>query len=207
MDVNQKLQNNLREYMDSQERIRDMKVDAGVGVPVDVSPEAKAQMYRDLYAKHKRRYDELAQEKIATVQANLERTRAEAFKPRVGTDSYTHVMMSYRDALDRLDGITSPSQLRDRLAQAAEIGDGVMAKAILFRGYTLGADFGADAVVGDYLRRYPGEQQRWSAFMDAAEAHNDLERMGVCFQPLPLQGVSGTPQEAPPIPSPLRAVE
>jgi hypothetical protein len=80
-------------------------------------------------SKHRAEYERLAQEKIDTVSANLEKTRAAAFKPRVGTDSHTQVQMSMRDALDRLEGVTDPRELRSRLVQSHELGDSIQAKA------------------------------------------------------------------------------
>ena len=130
MDVNERLRANLEEYNRAREEIKNLRAEMpGIGVPVNVSDEAKAEMLRELYAKHRAEYERLAQEKIDTVSANLEKTRAAAFKPRVGTDSHTQVQMSMRDALDRLEGVTDPRELRSRLVQSHELGDSIQAKA------------------------------------------------------------------------------
>ena len=95
------------------------------------------------------------------------------------------VQMSMRNALDRLEGVTDPRELRSRLAQSHELGDSIQAKA-------------------NFLSMYPGEVETWNQFMDAAEAHNDLERMGPGYAPDPPRRVNVAPEQGL---APLRAVE
>jgi hypothetical protein len=183
MNINEKLAANLEVYNENRARIKNLKTTLPeLGIEVDVSSEAKRKYLADLYRKHAAEHRRLAEQKIEEVNRSLEERRAEAFRPGAAGSDRTAVTMSMRDALDRLEGVTSPDELSRKLEQAHELGDEVMAKAILRKGYELG-ELGGERVVGSYLERYPDELKTWSSFMDAAEEFNRVEAFGVGFAP------------------------
>ena len=61
------------------------------------------------------------------------------------------------------------------LARAEITGDTPLARAVLYRGYELQNEH----LVGAYFEKYPEELAAWEEFMEAAEAHNALETLGV----------------------------
>jgi hypothetical protein len=194
VSIDDQIRGNLERYTEERSRIRNMKVPLGeMGVEVDVSPEAKRRYIAERYKKAKATYDKLAAQKREEVVSNLEETRLAMFRPRVSGADPVSLQMSMRDALSRLDGITDARTLNDRLARAHQLGDTVMAKAILVRGVELG-DFGGRSVVDTYLEKFPNERDTYMNYVAAAEEFNRVERFGVSGTPdapSELQGPEG----------------
>jgi hypothetical protein len=187
MNLDEQIRSNLERYQEQKERIRNMKVaDAELGVDIDVSRQAKTRYIAELYKKAKATYDQLAAKKRAEVEANLEETGLAAFRPKVSGADPVNLQMSMRDALSRLDGVTDARALNAQLARAHQMGDTVMAKAILMRGVELG-DLGGRGVVDAYLEKFPNERETYMNYVAAAEEFNRVEKFGV----------SGTPDEPP----------
>jgi hypothetical protein len=187
MSLDEQIRGNLERYNEERTRIRNMRVPLSeLGVEVDISPDAKRRYLAELYRKAKATYDKLAAKKRAEVITNLEETRISAFRPKVTGADPASLQMSMRDALDRLDGISDARELNDRLARAHEMGDTVMAKAILVRGVALGA-LGGQSVVDTYLEKFPNEREAYMGYVSAAEEFNKVEKFGV----------TGTPDEPP----------
>jgi hypothetical protein len=202
MSIDEQILGNLERYNEERGRIRNMKAPLSeLGVEVDISPDAKRRYMAELYKKAKATYEKLAAKKRAEVVSNLEESRVGAFRPRVPGADPASLQMSMRDALDRLDGITDAKELNERLARAHDMGDTVMAKAILVRGVALGY-LGGQSVVDTYLQKFPNEREAYMNYVGAAEEFNRVEKFGV----------TGTPDEPPELGSAegratLRAVE
>ncbi len=87
------------------------------------------------------------------------------------------------------------------LARAETTGDAALAKAVLYRGYELHNEH----LVGAYFEGHPDELPKWEEFMGAAEAHNELETLGISMsvgvpapeEPRELRGGVGVPGAAP----------
>ncbi len=154
-----------------------------------MSAEAKRQELHAAYEETRTTHERLALEYRKDVKDRLEKTRSAAFSvPKVGKDPALDVLV-YRDALDRVSKTLDQRELTDTLARARMTGDHTLAKAVLFRGYELQNA----TLVGAYLESYPEHQPVWEEFMEAAEAHNELEVMGVSVpapeEPQELRGV------------------
>jgi hypothetical protein len=202
MTVDEQILGNLERYNEERSRIRNMRVPLSeMSVEVDISPDAKRRYLAELYRKAKATYDKLANQKRQEVVRNLEERRVAVFRPKVVGADPASLQMSMRDALDRLDGISDARELNERLARAHEMGDTVMAKAVLVRGVALG-DLGGQSVVDTYLQKFPNEREAYMNYIGAAEEFNKVEKFGV----------TGTPDEPPELGSAegratLRAVE
>jgi hypothetical protein len=202
MTVDEQILGNLERYNEERSRIRNMRVPLSeMSVEVDISPDAKRRYLAELYRKAKATYDKLANQKRQEVVRNLEESRVAVFRPKVVGADPASLQMSMRDALDRLDGISDARELNERLARAHEMGDTVMAKAVLVRGVALG-DLGGQSVVDTYLQKFPNEREAYMNYIGAAEEFNKVEKFGV----------TGTPDEPPELGSAegratLRAVE
>jgi hypothetical protein len=179
--LDQRLKDNLALYTENAEKIRTMKQETEVsGVSIPVPGEVKRAALRDLYEHHRQVYEQLAAAKRQEVADNLTKARQQLFKYRTGMGvDHVEISLSQRDAEDRLAGITDPNELRTRLETAHELGDDVMARAILRRGVSLGEDFGGADIVRQYLSLYPGQQDAYTALEDAAMEATRLEQMGV----------------------------
>jgi hypothetical protein len=187
VSIDEQILGNLARYNEERGRIRNMKVPLSeLGVEVDISPDAKRRYLAELYKKARATYEQLAAKKRAEVVANLEGSRIATFRPKVPGADPASLQMSMRDALDRLDGITDARALNDQLARAHQMGDTVMAKAILVRGVALG-DLGGQSVVDTYLEKFPNEREAYMNYVGAAEEFNRVEKFGV----------TGTPDEPP----------
>jgi hypothetical protein len=177
---------NLAQFNEGVQRIRNLKQEApGVpGVELPVPESAKRDALRDLYQHHLGVYEQLAQAKREEVATNLRKAREQLFRYRSGLGiDVVQINMSTRDAMERLQGITDPQELRARLADAAEFGDQVMAKCILRKGVELGEDFGGADIVRDYLAHYPGEAQAYSQLESASLEADRIEQWGVSGTP------------------------
>ncbi len=172
MKIDQGILDNLRDYHDKVERIRNLRieVDPGLSITVEAGRQAKQEALHRAYQEADARYKKLAAKKRQEALERVDETRLAAFRPKGGES----VMMSYRDALARLDGVTDDGELRATLERAYEVGDDVMAKAILRRAYELHSEH----LVTDYFSKYPGARLAWDAFMAAAEEHNAIESGG-----------------------------
>jgi hypothetical protein len=156
---------NLRDFSEGVERIRNMKASIG-DIEADVSAEAKKRYLYELYAKREKRYRELVEEKRSKADDRFYSAQYNTFKPTGGEAAMT----SFRDALYRLDGITEQRKLRDMLERSYEVGDDVMAKALLRRGHELQSE----GLIDRYYQMYPGERKNWEEFKAASE-----ERSGI----------------------------
>lgn len=153
----------------------------------DWNEQAKQRMIEELYQAARGEHSKLAQKVQADAWAGVERARSEAFAaPRVSNADPALVAMSYRQALAQVKETIEPRVLEETLEQATLVGDEVLAKAVLVRGYQLEHE----GLVGSYLRGRPEERKRYDKFTAAAEEYNDLEAKTWLF------GQPGTP--APP---------
>jgi len=89
--------------------------------------------------------------------------------------------MAYRDALDRVGHSTDPRHIQEMLQRVELTGDAALARACLYAGYTnLSSDQARISVMDTYFRAFPPDDQpKWDAYMNAAEANNTLESMGI----------------------------
>jgi hypothetical protein len=180
MKSTDKMSENLKKYRDRVERVHS---------DWTMSEEAKRQDLTAAYTEARTTHDLLADEYRGGVKERPEKTRSAAFSaPKVGKDPALDVLV-YRDALDRVSKTLDQRELTDTLARARMTGDAALAKAVLYRGYELqNAN-----LVGAYLESYPEHRAVWDEFMEAAEAHNELEVMGVSVpepeEPQELRGV------------------
>jgi hypothetical protein len=179
--IDQQLMSNLATYAENAEKIRNMKQETEVsGVSIPVPEQVKRDALRDLYEHHAQVYEQLAQAKRQEVADNLAKARQELFRYRTGMGAdIVEISVSTRDAMERLQGITNPQELRQRLADAHELGDTIMARCILRKGVDLGGDFGGTEIVRDYLTRYPNQAEAYAALEEASMEQQRIEMMGV----------------------------
>jgi hypothetical protein len=172
---------NLQQFNEDAERIRNMEQELpGMGISVSASEATKREAIRELYDKHSKRYEELAAAKRKEVADNLQTARQQLFRYRTGMGiDVVEISVSTRDALERLAGITSPQELRDRLADAHELGDTIMARCILRKAVELGEDFGGGAIVQDYLNRYPGQRDAYNTLESASLEADRIAQWGI----------------------------
>jgi hypothetical protein len=141
-----------------------------------MSAEAKRQDLEAAFAEARSAHKALEDQYRAEVRGRVETTRKAAFAPPkiVGSDKALE-LMAYRDALEKTSRITDTRTLSEMLTRAETVGDGPLARAVLYRGYELQSA----ALVGSYLEKYPNEQQTWEKFMGAAQELNTLEALGI----------------------------
>jgi len=177
MKFDQSIMDNLRDYNEKVGRIRDMRIDVDVelGITVEAGAQAKRAALARAYREASGRYKSLEQQARQKAAERVDQTRLGAFKPRGGESA----MMSYRDALGRLDGVTEQGPLKVALSRAYEVGDDVMAKAVLRRGYEVASEH----LVADYHAKYPGDRGAWDEFVAAAEDANAIESGGLPGSP------------------------
>jgi len=160
---------NRRKYEGSVEEIRSNR---------DWNEDAKKRMIDDVYRVARGRHAELAQQAQTEARELMEKARLEAFAPpRIKDADPALIAMSYRAALDKVKEMSSPRVLEEVLEQAVLVGDNVLAKAILLRGYQLHHE----GLVGAYLKAYPQEKKVWDRFSDRAAEYNEVERMTRLF--------------------------
>lgn len=170
MSTTDKMSENLKKY---RARLGDIRSDW------TRSDEAKREDLEAAYTEARSTHEQLAREYRKGSGERLEKTRSAAFSvQKVGKDPALDVLV-YRDALDRVSKTLDQRELTDTLARARMTGDHALAKAVLFRGYELQNA----TLVGAYLESYPEHQPVWEEFMEAAEAHNELEVMGFSVPP------------------------
>lgn len=154
------------------------------------SGEKKAEELSATYRDAKSTYDRLTSEYREAIRHQLEERRRAVFSaPRVSSDPAMNTLL-FRDALRSVKEAEDARDLNDTLELAAQTGDKSLAKAALYRGYSMGAS----GVVQGYFRQHPDELPKWDSFMDAAEASNKLEKFGLDLS----TGIPGPekPQEA-----------
>ena len=100
--------------------------------------------------------------------------------------------MAYRDALDRASRTTDTRSLSEMLARAEIVGDTLLARAVLYRGYELQSE----GLVQSYFDKFPEDFSAWERFMDSAQEHNALGNLGI-------SGAVGVPE--PELPQELRS--
>ncbi len=167
MNTIDKLEKNSREY---RERVEALRAD------YRLSEEARREELAELYRKAHATHEELVREYRSGIREDLKKTRKAVFAaPCSHRADRDLAALSYRDALDRASRVRDGRELSDMLARAEVTGDYALARAVLYRGYELQNQ----KLVGSYFEKYPDELPAWEAFMGAAEAHNDLEAMGV----------------------------
>jgi hypothetical protein len=170
MSTTDKMGENSRKY---RERVEALRAD------YRLSEEARREELAGLYEKARGTHERLAEEYRAGIREDLKKTRKAVFAaPTVGADGALN-MLAYRDALDRTERKTDPRELSEMLARAEVTGDHALARACLYRGFDLPGDAARTSIVQSYFAKYPDELPKWEAFMGAAEAHNELEAMGV----------------------------
>jgi GrpB-like predicted nucleotidyltransferase (UPF0157 family) len=157
---------NLREYSEEIERVRKMTTDPGLGVEVDVSPQAKQRAMHALYVKREKRYYDLVEKKRREAADAFYSAQYKLFAPKGGESS----MLSFRDALYRLDGVDDAGKLSQMLERSYEVGDDTMARALFRRGYELQSR----PILERYLAMYPDQRKSYERFTQAAETHNAL---------------------------------
>jgi hypothetical protein len=165
-----------------------------------MSDAAKDQQIRTLYEEARSAYSRLTGEYRSSLEAELKRTRSEVFSPpQVSKDAALNTM-AYRDALDRVGSSTDPRHIKEMLQRAELTGAVALARACLYAGYTnLSSDQAKVSVVDAYFRAFAADQPKWEAYMDAAEATNALESMGISAAvgvPAPEQPQTVAPIEA-----------
>ncbi len=144
----------------------------------DWNQDAKKRMVDGVYRVARDRHAELAQKVQDESREAMEQARREAFAPpRVKDADPALVSMSYREALAKVKEMSSPRVLEEVLEQAVLVGDTVLAKAILLRGYQLHHE----GIVGAYLKAYPAEVEVWDRFSDKAAVYNEIERQTRLF--------------------------
>ncbi len=144
----------------------------------DLTREAKARRIRPLYEEAKREERRLRQERRDGL---TERTRAaerKAFAPPAlqGADPAL-VQMSYRAALDSVEGITDVAELARKLERATITGDRALARAVAWRAN----DYGADQVVRTYLDTDEAARRAWTEWADAHTELEQAQQLGVSF--------------------------
>jgi hypothetical protein len=170
MNAMDKLSENYSKY---RERVEALRAD------YRLSEEARREELAELYQKARSAHEELAREYRSGIREDLKKSRKAVFAaPKVGKDGALN-MLAYRDALDRTGRTTDPRELSEMLARAEVTGDHALAKACLYRGFNLPGEAAKVSIVQSYFAKYPDERGAWEAFMGAAEAHNELEAMGV----------------------------
>jgi hypothetical protein len=192
--IDQQLAANLEQFHEGLRRIENLKEELpGLGVSVDVSEDAKRQATRDLYGKHLAEYERLAQLKAEEVSSNLSSARQDLFRTKaMGYEP--EIAMSQRDAQDRLRGVTDPSELSTRLAEAYELNDRIMTRAVLRHAVDTLGDIGdaGTSLVRQYLSLYPGDADAYSRLEDAWMAHEHLQQWGPGYQPMNPEDASRT---------------
>jgi hypothetical protein len=150
-------------------------VDSELGITVEAGAQAKRQALAKAYRQATTRYRELERQARQKAANDVDNARLGAFKPEGGESA----MVSYRDALHRLDGTTEQGDLKAALERAYEVGDDTMAKAVLRRAYEVGSEH----LVGEYMTKYPGDRESWDRFTAAAEEFNAIESGGLPGSP------------------------
>ena len=149
-----------------------------------LSDEAKRLELGELYSKAKSTYDQLTDEYRSSIHERLRKTRKAAFAvPKIAGADKAMELLAYRSALDSVAKTKDTRELSELLARAEITGDPPLARAVLYRGYELQNE----GLVGAYLESYPEELPAWGTFMEAAEAHNSLETLGI-------SGATGVPE-------------
>jgi GrpB-like predicted nucleotidyltransferase (UPF0157 family) len=162
------LMENLRAYSEEIERVRKMTTDPGLGVEIDVSPQAKQRAMHALHRKREKRYHDLVMQKRREAADAFYSAQYKLFAPGGGESS----MLSFRDALYRLDGVDDPGKLSQMLERSYEVGDDTMARALFRRGY----EMQATPILERYLAMFPDERKSYERFVEASERHSALQQ-------------------------------
>ena len=166
----EKLRKNHAEYQRKVEEIRQ---------DWTLSDAAKRAELEKLYNEARTAYNDAADEYRGQVRERLRETRKAVFSaPKVGKDDAFN-MLAYRDALDRTSKMNDPRELSDTLARAEITGDVSLAKACLYRGYSLPGEAAKTSIVQSFYSKFPDELGAWDEFMEAAGESNRLERVGI----------------------------
>ena len=137
----------------------------------DYSEGAKARRIAPLYSRFKaeeRRILDEAREETAQAAASKGRKAFEA--PAMTGADKALVAMSYRHALDSVEGLTDPKDLDARLERAVLTGDSALARAVAYRAN----EAGDSATVNKYLAT---DEEGRKAYEEWASAHADLQRL------------------------------
>jgi len=130
----------------------------------------------ELYSKARSTYDQLTDEYRSGIREQLRATRKAMFAvPKIAGADKAMELLAYRSALDLVAKTRDTSELSELLPRAEITGDTPLARAVLYRGYELQSE----GLVQSYFDKYPDELPAWGTFMEAAEAHNALETLGV----------------------------
>jgi hypothetical protein len=145
---------------------------------LDYSDAAKQRMVSEVYSKARTEHAALAQKVQDEARQTMERARLKAFAPPniQGADPAL-VAMSYREAIVRTKETLEVRDLEEILEGATLVGDEVLAKAVLLRGY----DLRNERLVSAYLKGRPQEQKLWDSFSERAAEYNEVERMTRLF--------------------------
>lgn len=148
----------------------------------DLNDAAKKRRIGEIYDKAVAEHKELVEAEDQRVAGELQRaTRAALAPPEISGADKAMVAMSYRDALDRVEGVRDSDSLLQVLERAQKTGDEVLGKAVLYRGYELESE----SVVGAYVKTFPREASKYETFMRAAAAANKQEHQRMLFGTLP----------------------
>lgn len=151
---------------------------AEINSNLDYSEAAKKRMVDEVYRDARGKHAELAQKAQDEAREAMEKARLEAFAaPSIPNADPALIAMSYREALAQVRGTIETKLLEETLEQATLVGDEILAKAVLLRGYELRNE----QLVGAYLRSRPKEAKRWERFTVKAEQYNEVERMTRLF--------------------------
>ncbi len=140
-NIEQEMEKNHRRYRRRIEEIREN---------LDLNEQARRRYLDEAYREARATHSSLFDQRRADLMAKAERQRKEALAPpkKYGADPET-LQISYREALARVEDVTDRDRLTSMLKRAEIVGDDVLAKAILARGYELEDDH----VVGAYLEK------------------------------------------------------
>lgn len=161
--IDEQMEKNKRRYRARVEQIREDQ---------DLHEDARTKYLKEAHAEARAEHSRLFEEQRSVINERLETKRKTALAPpHIHGADKAAVSMSYRAALDQVSSVDTADGLKEQLRRASLVGDEVLAKAILFRGYELEDE----VVVGAYLESFPDDRRAWDEFTAAAEEHNALE--------------------------------
>jgi hypothetical protein len=140
------------------------------------SDAAKLQDIEAVFSEARSTHAQLEDEFRAELRERLTKARKRAFAaPTIPGSDKALQLVAYRSALDRVEQTRDARELSELLERAEVTGDHALARAVLYRGYTLQNE----GLVQGYFQRHADELPTWEAFMSAAQEHNTLEERGV----------------------------
>lgn len=169
MTNEQMVEKNQRRYRQRVEAIR---------ADEDLSEHARHKYLAEAHQEARTKHGELFEAQRQQITDRLEKARKAALAPpHIHGADKAAVAMSYRAALAQASKEDTADGLKQQLERASLVGDTVLAKAVLFRGYELEDE----SVVGAYLESFPDDRKSWDEFVDAGQQHNDFEHQERMF--------------------------